>query len=180
MIIVNLFGGPSSGKSTLATKLFSELKITTNLAVEYVHEYAKDLVYEQRHNILSKDQLYVFAKQNHMLKMIELSNEIDIIVVDSPILLSAVFGNLNKSTSKKFNELVIEMFNSYNNINVFIERNDSFFQSYGRIENEINAAKKVDTEILKMLDENAIDYIKCKNEDVINNVINSLKNKGIL
>jgi DNA mismatch repair protein MutS len=35
-------------------------------------------------------------------------------------------------------------------------------------------------EILKMLDENAIDYIKCKNEDVINNVINSLKNKGIL
>ena len=113
MYIVNLFGGPSSGKSTLATKIFSNLKINSLLNVEYIHEYAKDLVYEKRFNVLSNDQLYVFAKQNHMLKMIELGNEIDVVIVDSPLILSAVFGNLNNSTSLKFNDLVLEIFNKF-------------------------------------------------------------------
>ena len=66
MYVINLFGGPSTGKSTLAALLFGTLKSKYDLNCEYVNEYAKDLVYEKRNQILLKDQLYIFAKQNHI------------------------------------------------------------------------------------------------------------------
>lgn len=183
MHIINFFGGPSTGKSTLATGLFSLLKTKYNLRVEYVHEYAKDLVYEQRENILKNDQLYVFAKQNHMLKMIELSNQIDIIINDSPILLSSIFGNHNKSITKKFNEFIIETFNSYNNINFFIKRNDLYFQSYGRVEKDVDAAKCIDKLIMKSFEDNEIQYFPIVNESIDNtleNIEKILKNENLL
>jgi nicotinamide riboside kinase len=183
MYVINFFGGPSTGKSTLATTLFSFLKTKYNLRVEYVHEYAKDLVYEKRNNILQNDQLYVFAKQNHMLKMIELSEQIDIIINDSPILLSSIFGNINESISKKFDDFIVETFKSYNNINFLIKRNDSFFQSYGRIEQDVDAAKAIDQLIIKSLEDNAIDYSLIFNDEIehtLKSIENDLLSKGII
>lgn len=185
MYVINFFGGPGSGKSTLATALFTMLKTKfSNLRVEYVHEYAKDLVYEDRKNILKNDQLYVFAKQNHMLKMIEMSKQIDIIINDSPILLSSIFGKLNKCISKKFDDFIIETFNNYENINFLIYRNDKFFQTYGRVEKSVDEAKNIDKLIQKTLNENLINYDIILNEGNINNtldqIFNNLKRLGVL
>jgi dephospho-CoA kinase len=69
MNVINFFGGPSCGKSTIAAYVFSQLKIK-NYSCEYVNEYAKDCVYEGRSTVLLNDQLYVLAKQNHKLKML--------------------------------------------------------------------------------------------------------------
>ena len=57
MIVINLFGGPSSGKTTMAAGLFRLLK-TMNKKVELVQEFAKDLVWENNLGKLS-DQFYV-------------------------------------------------------------------------------------------------------------------------
>jgi adenylate kinase family enzyme len=65
MKVINLFGGPGSGKSTLAAGLFERMKIQ-GLSVELVTEYAKDMVWERRGNILD-DQLYILAKQHRRL-----------------------------------------------------------------------------------------------------------------
>ena len=45
-IFVNLFGGPSTGKSTLCASIFSELKIK-GVDCEMALEYVKDLVWEE-------------------------------------------------------------------------------------------------------------------------------------
>jgi adenylate kinase family enzyme len=45
MIKINLYGGPSSGKSTLAAQIYADFKLK-NLKVELVQEYAKELVYQ--------------------------------------------------------------------------------------------------------------------------------------
>ena len=60
-IVVNFFGGPSAGKTTAALMTTGLLKMS-GINAEYVHEFAKDLVYENREDTLSI-QPYVTAKQ---------------------------------------------------------------------------------------------------------------------
>ena len=50
-LIVNLFGAPGCGKSTLAAALFSELK-KAGFNAELVTEYANDKVYEKNQTVL--------------------------------------------------------------------------------------------------------------------------------
>ena len=69
MKVINLFGGPGSGKSTTAAALFSNLK-RLDFKCELVTEYAKDVEYEGRSNIF-EDQLYITAKQNRRLKRLQ-------------------------------------------------------------------------------------------------------------
>ena len=76
MKVINIFAGPGSGKSTLSTELFSTLK-KMHLRVEFVGEYAKDLIYEKRFDRLN-DYLYVFAQQHH--RILRLKNDIDYVM----------------------------------------------------------------------------------------------------
>jgi len=62
-LIVNMFGGPGCGKSSMATSVFSHLK-WKGWNCEYVSEVAKDLVWEDSLQTLG-DQFYVSAKQYH-------------------------------------------------------------------------------------------------------------------
>lgn len=119
MKIVNIWGGPCSGKSTTAAGLFFEMK-KLGLNVEIVTEYAKDMVYEHRQNVLG-DQIYVFAKQQRRISRLQ-NHGIDWVITDSPIPLGLVYlqpGVL----SEHFYHLVWEVFNKYDNHNFVLSRN---------------------------------------------------------
>ncbi len=60
-LIVNLFGGPGAGKSTMAAGLFSELK-WRGINCELATEYAKEKVWEESYAIF-ENQIYIFGKQ---------------------------------------------------------------------------------------------------------------------
>ena len=85
--IINLYGGPGIGKSTLAAGIFYEMK-SRGLSVELVTEYIKSAVWEQRTRVI-EDQLYVLAKQTRKISII--LGQVDYIVSDSPILLTLVY-----------------------------------------------------------------------------------------
>ena len=62
-LIVNLFGGPSAGKSTLAHGLMNHLKIN-GIECEYASEYAKDLVFDYPGDIsVFKNQIEIYQEQ---------------------------------------------------------------------------------------------------------------------
>ena len=118
MIVVNLCGAPGSGKSTGAAYVFSRLKML-GINAELVTEFAKDKVWEESHAVF-ENQLYMLAKQYFRITRCE--NKGDVIVTDSPILLSLIYNKDRDRLGKDFDNLVIHLFNHYNNMNYFLHR----------------------------------------------------------
>ena len=148
-IVCNLYGGPGTGKSTTAAGVFSELKLS-DINAELVTEYAKDKVWEGSHSILEY-QIYVFGKQ--LLRIQRLLGKVDVIVTDSPLLLSVVYG---KKESQEFQDLVISEYNKMNNLDVYLLRGKKYNES-GRLQTE-NQARILDGTIKLLLDMYAPEY----------------------
>lgn len=133
MLTVNLWGAPGSGKSTTGAGLFFLMKINKWKA-ELVMEFAKELVWEQRHGYFG-DQASIFCEQNRrLLRLVD--HNIDFAVTDSPLPLPAFYQEEDYLPS--FNALVMEQFNRYNNANYFLVRKHSF-EAIGRRHDETQA-----------------------------------------
>ena len=149
--VINLFGGPGCGKSTTRAGLFYFMRIAGK-SVEELTEWVKEAVYEKR-DIAFADQIFTFGNQEKSQNI--LCGHSDYLITDSPLLLSCVYG---RNRTEIFEKLVIETFKSYENINIFLER-PTTYSSKGRNES-IDEAKRIDRQILTILDKNHIDYIK--------------------
>lgn len=114
-IIINLFGGPGSGKSTTAAALFAKLKLR-KINCELVSEYAKSLVWEERHKTF-ENQFYISAKQDNYL--FRLLGKVEVVINDSPLLLGIFY---NPEEDPILNSFLLNRFGRYNNVNIFINR----------------------------------------------------------
>jgi hypothetical protein len=153
MKIINLFGGPCSGKSTTAAGLFYHMKCA-GLEVELVQEYAKDMVWEGRHNIL-EDQIYVFAKQQRRIARLK-NHGLQWVITDSPIPLGLCYTK-TEDLSDAFQNLVMQVFNSYENHNFYLTRNVQYNPN-GRNQKTEQEAMQVDLKLTHMLVSNQIPY----------------------
>lgn len=133
-IVINFLGEPSTGKSTAATYVFSQLKMK-GINCEYISEFAKDKVYEEC-DMIFKHQEYIFGKQSY--KMARVADKVDVIITDSPLILSAVY-NEDPVLGDSFNATVLSVFNSYDNVNILLTRQHSY-KNEGRIHDEKAAA----------------------------------------
>ena len=84
--IINLFGGPSIGKSTQAAGLYYEMK-KAGYNVEMPYEFPKLQAWE-RNVYAVKDQFYITANQHRNIS--RLYGQVDYIIVDSPILFGLI------------------------------------------------------------------------------------------
>jgi len=134
--IINLFGGPCIGKSTMAAELFSNMK-KKNYNVELVTEYAKEAVWEERYNVLT-DQLYLLAKQNRRIN--RLIDKVEYIVTDSPLLLGAVY-----TKDENIIRLAVKLHESYKSINLKLKRKPRY-STVGRVHSK-EEALRIDEEI---------------------------------
>lgn len=150
-LIVNLFGVPGAGKSTGAAYIFYRLKVA-GYNVELVTEFAKDKVWENNEEVF-KNQAYIFGKQS--FKISRCSKKVDVIITDSPLPLSILYNNDPKLT-ENFNLSVMDVFNSYQNINYLISRTKPY-NPVGRFqtEKESDALKKP---IISLLKDRGIKY----------------------
>ena len=119
MKVINLFGGPCTGKSTTASLLFGKMKLQ-GLNVALVQEYAQEAIWEQRQNLLD-DQIYIFAKQQRRLSRLQ-GHGLDWVITDSPLPLSVVYLKPNM-LSDNFEYLVREVWEKYQNWNFLLTRN---------------------------------------------------------
>lgn len=152
-LVVNLYAGPGAGKTTCAWLVAGELK-KLGVVTEYVPEYAKELVWDDRTDLLDgsyKNQTAVLAEQNRRIE--RLRGKVDVIVTDSPLLMSSMYA---KKNVEQFEQLAFSMYNRCDNFNLFITRGNGFEQE-GRI-HSLQESKEIDEEIKGFLDEHGVYY----------------------
>lgn len=149
-LVINLFGAPGAGKSTGAAYVFSRLK-RAGVRAELVTEVAKDEVWEGNVTAL-ENQEYVFGKQS--LRQSRLKDRVDVIVTDSPLLLTMVYG---KSKHQAYlNALALAVFGEYDNRNYFVNRVKPYERA-GRLQTETESDSLSET-IKSTLKENGIEF----------------------
>jgi hypothetical protein len=138
--VLNLYGGPGSGKSTAAAGTFFLMK-ANRIECELVQEYAKDKTYEENWSTLS-DQFYVIAKQSHRLQ--RLLGRVDWIITDSPLPLGIMFAQ-GPFKEPWFEDAIMSLYDTYENIDVRIDR-VKVYERYGRSQTE-EEARAIDARI---------------------------------
>ena len=149
--VINIFAGPGAGKSTTAAHVFAEMK-KRHMDVELVTEYAKELLAEDRMNVLLEDQLYVTAKQARRIKRVE--NKFTYLVTDAPIVQGLLYKPHDYFTG--FEPLIVEIFKTYNNHNFFLARKTKYDVN-GRYQTEQEAIA-IDSKLQDILTGHSIPF----------------------
>ena len=149
MIVINLIGEPSAGKSRTRAGLFHLMKFKSGLIVEEAPEIVKPDAYLKDQYIF-QDQLLILAKQAMILKKLEIGG-VQVAITDSPLFFSSIYY---PQGSAVFHTFVLEEFRRYQNINYFIKR-DQPYKSEGRIQTE-DEAKQLNRKITDYLWNNRI------------------------
>lgn len=149
-LLVNLYAGPGSGKSTGAAYIFSKLKMA-GIDCELVTEYAKDRVWQDDQFPLQHCQLYVTGKQ--ALKIARVLGKVDVIVTDSPIMMGAMYTDEQPHKDV----CIYEGLKYKNTFNIYVDRKKRYVEN-GRNQTEAEA-RQIDREIIDMLDRNGVEYI---------------------
>ena len=150
--VINLFGGPGCGKYTTAAGLFHKMKVN-GYNVEMITEYAKDMVWERQHPDRFTNQIFISSTQNN--KQLNLvAHGVEYCITDSPVLMSALYTP--KDYYSHFLPLLLEVHDSYQNINFFLERNFEYV-TIGRNKTELESILLAES-IKDFLDANCIEY----------------------
>ena len=173
-LIVNLLGGSGSGKSTGAAYIFAKLKLK-GIETELATEYVKDKVWEGTTEVFN-NQAYIFGQQYY--KISRLLNKVDVIVTDSPLLLSAVYNHGDPPLEKYFNDFVIHVFKYYPSYNCLIKRVKPY-NNNGRVHTE-KESNDIHNSIKTLLNKRNIDYSEFSGQEsdydnIIENILSILK-----
>ena len=171
--VINLFGGPGIGKSSIASGLTYKLK-KKHITCDNPYEFPKVLAWDENHSAI-KDQLYVLANQHRGI--VKSFGKVDYIILDSPILLSLVYRSVYKGTEypatlygEYFDKMVLDIHNQYDNLNILLKRTDGGFNEKERYQS-LDESKELDYQIEKVLVENKIPYYSV---DVNNNTVKNI------
>jgi hypothetical protein len=146
LTVINYFGGPGTGKSTTAAELFALMK-KQGMKVELLHEIAKDYVWERWDHIF-REQDYILAHQ-HRLQRRLIGHDVDYVVIDSSILLGLFYTPPDMPPS--FKVWLRDVFDSYTNINFYLQRSDKFEYIQAGRNQDINGAQLIDRQVLEYL-----------------------------
>ena len=148
--VINLYGGPSIGKSVLAARLYGEMACNPTIGcVEQVNEYAKLLVWQKDHETLAHQPTVTKGQIGNFAPV----GQCDFIVTDSPI------EHLVETKA------LIEEFrlnNPHLEINILLKRERKGFQEVGRMHGESESIKK-DQEVKDMLIDLGKEFIEVSN-----------------
>ncbi len=160
--IINLFGGPGIGKSSIAAGITYKLK-KKHISCNSPYEFPKVLAWDNNMEA-TRDQLFVLANQHRGIA--QSYGKVDYIVIDSPVLFSLIYKTLYDTGypanfySDSFNQMVLDLHNKYDNINILLERSIKNKKNYNEKERyqTLEESKRIDGYCKKVLEENTIPF----------------------
>jgi len=170
LIVINIFGVPGSGKSTMASYIFYKLK-SNKINCELVTEVAKDAVWDRNNKALT-NQMYITGNQCYRIE--RLKDEVDVVITDSPLMLQPIYYRLNGLPEPDMFEIILyKMFEQYQNINLILPMPDGY-DTNGRVHTEQQLANIFD-KMLDILDKYEIQTIPIDhNTDSVDELLNKI------
>ena len=162
-LVINLIGGPCSGKSTIAAELFARLK-KMGVHCELVSEYIKDRIYEENQT-MPKNQIAIFGMEHYNIS--NKLGKVDVIVHDGSFINNIIYMT---EENKYFDDLIISEYKRFWNLDFFIKRGNIEFETYGRIHN-LKQSKELDKTIKETYDSYKLSYIEVESRDAVDKII---------
>lgn len=162
-LVINLIGGPCSGKSTIAAELFARLK-KMGVHCELVSEYIKDRIYEENQT-MPKNQIAIFGMEHYNIS--NKLGKVDVIVHDGSFINNIIYKT---EENKYFDDLIISEYKRFWNLDFFIKRGNIEFETYGRIHN-LKQSKELDKTIKETYDNYELSYIEVESRDAVDKII---------
>ena len=173
MLVINLLGGPGSGKSLTAFGLVHQLKLF-GINADFVPEYAKELVYAGDLSML-EDQEHIFEVQLGRLELRR--GQVEVAVCDSALVNAMVYSPDTFPVAAR--DRVMAAWNSFDNINFVLRRHRSIpYETAGRAHDEA-AAHGVDAKVEHVLQECDIPYMVLPSVGAIETILDSLHQNGL-
>lgn len=159
-LVVNLFGPPSAGKTTVAHGILYKLKCA-GISCEYAPEYAKELVWRKDDARLA-DQLGILEEQ--LSRLTTYVYQVDVIVTDGPLLLTSFYNNKYwPNVHPTMDVITLEQYHRFNNLNFFLERTHAY-EARGRYQTD-EESFAIQDELKSFLDVRQVPYTLMKNTD---------------
>ena len=158
--LINLFGGPGIGKSSIAAGITYKLK-KKHISCNNPYEFPKRLAWDKNIPAIS-DQLYVFANQHRGIA--ECYGKVDYIVIDSPILFSTIYhryytkGYPAEFYKQPFHDFVIDLHNQYDSVNILLERTIEGSHNEKERYQDLEESVAIDTLCKQVLDDIGAPY----------------------
>lgn len=162
--VFNFVGGPGAGKSSVAFVVTVLLGLRGRVA-EYTAEVAKDLVWAEKFDELD-NQFSVSKAQYERFKA--RVGRVEFIVTDGSLIHGIYYNRVNEenvSNVEKTEQFIVQRYNEFDNIVVFVERGDFPYQTEGRYQSE-EEAKAIDGKLKDLLHEFKIPYVVWKLDDI--------------
>jgi nicotinamide riboside kinase len=175
--IINIYGGPSAGKSTSAAYLYYLLKVQGE-NTELVREYVKTWAWENR-PFSAYDEIYFLGKQVRHESM--LFGKVNWIVTDAPVYMTAYYASLYCSpqlahgisqAAQAFYKQAEE--DGHQHLHVMLRRTKPY-QADGRYQTE-EQALNIDRGVVEMLDKLRVPLINTAPEEAaLTNILETLR-----
>ena len=162
-LVINLIGGPCSGKSTVAAELFARLK-KMGIHCELVSEYIKDRG-DEENQTMPKNQIAIFGMEHYNIS--NKLGKVDVIVHDGSFINNIIY---KAEENKHFDDLIISEYKRFWNLDFFIKRGNIEFETYGRIHN-LKQSKELDKIIKETYDSYELSYIEVESRDAVDKII---------
>jgi hypothetical protein len=154
--VINLYGGPSIGKTAVATRIASEL-LFRNVKIDFITSSSKtlrQLGYEHS----AGDPKYVAELQFKAMMKAGASH----IVTSGPLLqglhYNKVANRYDTKESINIKKYIFECYDKFDNINILLKRgNEIQFDKEDQSENEYES-REIDEKVEEMLKDNDIDF----------------------
>ena len=143
--VLNFISGPGGGKSTVKAGTFFHLKIA-GFRVAQVEEFATERSVCRDWETLSDQRAVTWEQDARQRRWL---GQVDFILTDSPLFLGCVYGQ-GEFATPEFHKEVMDLFGSYENVNVWLDRPATPYQTYGRHHSE-DEAHDLDRMLLSLI-----------------------------